>query len=92
MAQFETLVVENEQLIAQKRSTPGQAVTLKETDTVLAAIDDAIAEINKLVKDNNDIVATKPDKKLECFNMVWEEISFLLKGDVEAYTKSKADI
>jgi wobble nucleotide-excising tRNase len=92
VAQLEALVAENEQLIAKKRTAPGEPVALKDTDTVIAAIDAEITAINKLVQENNDIIATKPDKQLECFNMVWEEIAFLLKSDVAAYTKSKADI
>ena len=45
-----------------------------------------------IIQGNNDIVDTKPDKQLECFNMVWEEIAFLLKDDIAAYKKSNADI
>ena len=92
VAQLETLITENEQLIAKKRTTPGELVELKDTDTIIAELDDAITEINKTIQGNNEIVDTKPDKQLECFNMVWEEIAFLLKDDVAAYKKSKADI
>ncbi len=89
VAQLETLITENEQLIAQKRATPGEPVTLKDTDTIISDIDDTITGINKLIQENNDIVDTKPDKQLECFNMVWEKIAFILKDKVAAYNKSK---
>ena len=92
VAQLETVITENEQLIAKKRTSPGEPVALKDTDAILSDIDTAIAGINKLIQENNDIVATKPDKQLECFNMVWEEIAFILKEKVAAYIKSKGDI
>lgn len=92
IAQLKTLVTENEQLIAQKRATPGQIISLKDTDVIVTDIDGLIIDINKQIQENNDIVATKHDKQLECFNMVWEEIAFLLKDNVAAYLKSKADI
>ena len=92
VAQLETVITENEQLIAKKRTTPGEAVALKDTDTILSDIDTVVAGINELIQENNDIVATKPDKQLECFNMVWEKIAFILKDKVAAYTKSKSDI
>ncbi|MDD4637471.1 MAG: AAA family ATPase, partial [Bacteroidales bacterium] len=92
IAQLKTLVTENEQLIAQKRATPGQIISLKDTDVIVTDIDGLIVDINKQIQENNDIVATKHDKQLECFNMVWEEIAFLLKDNVAAYLKSKADI
>lgn len=92
VAQLETVITENEQLIAKKRTAPGETVTLKDTDTLLSDIDTVVAGINELIQENNDIVTTKPDKQLECFNMVWEEIAFILKDKVAAYTKSKSDI
>ena len=92
VAQLETVITENEQLIAKKRTSPGEPVALKDTDAILSDIDTAIAGINKLIQENNDIVATKPDKQLECFNMVWEEIAFILKEKVAAYIKSKGDM
>ena len=92
VAQLETVITENEQLIAKKRTTPGETVALKDTDTILSDIDTVVAGINELIQENNDIVATKPDKQLECFNMVWEKIAFILKDKVAAYTKSKSDI
>lgn len=66
VAQLETVITENEQLIAKKRTAPSEVVVLKDTDTILSDIDTAVASINELIQENNDIVATKPDKQLEC--------------------------
>ena len=65
---------------------------LKDTDSLIDEIDDLVAAINKLIQANNEIVSTKHDKQLECFRMVWEEIQFILKDEVAAYTKSKKEI
>ena len=92
VAQLETLITENEQLIAKKRTTPGELVELKDTDTIIAELDDAITEINKTIQGNNEIVDTKPDKQLECFNMVWEGDRLPAKDDVAAYKKRARQI
>ena len=55
-----------------------KTATLKDTDTLLSDIDTVVSGINERIQENNDIVITKPDKQLECFNMVWEEIAFIL--------------
>lgn len=92
LAQLETAVTKNEKIIAQKREKPGEKVALEDTESIIKQIDTAIDDINKTIQSNNEIVATKQDKQLECFNMVWEEIAFLLKNDVSSYTKGKAAI
>lgn len=55
-----------------------KTATRKDTDTLLSDIDTVVAGINERIQENNDIVTTKPDKQLACFNMVWEEIAFIL--------------
>jgi len=92
IAQLAERVATNERLIAEKRQKPVDPVTLENTDELLTKIDEAATAINTQVKSNNDIVATKHDKQIECFNMVWEEIAFVLKDEVEAYNTSKKEI
>jgi len=92
LAQLQTLVAENKQTISKKRQAPGEVFSLDDTDEIIKKIDAAIDEINTAVRENNEILAKKPDKKNECFNMVWEQIAFILKDEVEAYNKSKSDI
>jgi hypothetical protein len=92
IAQLAERVATNERLIAEKRQKPVDPVTLENTDELLTKIDEAATAINTQVKGNNDIVATKHDKQIECFNMVWEEIAFVLKEEVEAYNTSKKEI
>ena len=92
MAQFETAITTNIQLIAEKAASPAKMVELRDTDALITSIDTAIDEINKQIKANNDIVSTKQDKQLECTRMVWELIAFLLKDDVAEYRKNKKEI
>lgn len=92
LAQLETAVAKNEATIAKKREKPGEKFSLIDTDPIINRIDSEIDDINKMIQGNNNVVASKQDKQLECFNMVWEEIMFLLKDDVTSYKKSKEDI
>lgn len=92
LAQLETCITTNLQRIADKLASPAKSVELKDTDSLIDEIDDLVATINKLIQANNEIVSTKHDKQLECFRMVWEEIQFILKDEVAAYTKSKKEI
>lgn len=92
LAQLEALSVENQQLIAKKRQKPSLTVVLQDETELIASIDSEITEINAIIQENNSIVASKPDKKLECFDMVWEEITYLLQEDISAYQTSKATI
>lgn len=92
IAQLSERITTNERLIAEKRQKPAEPVTLQATEDLLTKIDAAATEINSKIKTNNDIVATKHDKQIECFNMVWEEIAFVLKDEVEAYNASKKEI
>lgn len=92
MAQLETTITTNLQLITKKVASPAEKVELRDTDALIADIDTAVDEINKQIKANNDIVSTKQDKQLDCTRMVWELIAFLLKDDVAAYRKSNKKI
>lgn len=92
LAQLETRITTNLQRVAEKISAPAKPVELLDTETLIGELDDLIAEINKQIKANNDIVSTKHDKQLECYRMVWEEIAFILKEEVAAYNKSKKEI
>lgn len=38
---------------------------------------------------NNDIVATKHDRQIECTTMVWELLAFIVKDELATYSSSK---
>jgi wobble nucleotide-excising tRNase len=79
----------NLQRIADKLRKPATIVTLEDTDALVAKLDAMVAEFNKQIQANNDIVATKQDKQRECFDMVWELIAFRMKDEVATYLASK---
>lgn len=82
----------NLQRIAEKLRTPAAIVTLEDTDALVAKLDAMVAEFNKQIQANNDIVATKQDKQRECFDMVWELIAFRMKDEVSTYLASKKTV
>ncbi len=92
VAQLEIAITANLQKIDEKVKEPAKTVALKDTDMLITEIDALIDMINTQIQTNNDIVAAKHDKKLECLKMVWEEIVFILESDIDAYKKSKKAI
>ncbi len=89
LALLESAVTINNQRIADKLAAPAKVFTLEETDALVAKLDEMVAEFNKQIKANNDIVATKQDKQQECTRMVWELVTFRLQDDVTTYNASK---
>ena len=92
VALLEAAINTNIQRIAEKVASPAKKAALLDMAPLIAEIDKVIQSINKQITTNNDIVATKHDKQLECLRMVWEEIAFILKAEVASYGKSKGEI
>ena len=86
---LENAITINLQRISEKLRTPANIVTLEDTDALVAKLNAMVAEFNKQIQANNDIVATKQDKQQECFRMVWELIAYRMQSDVATYTASK---
>ena len=89
LALFESAITINEQRIADKLAKPAKIVSLEETDALVAKLDEMVAEFNKQIQANNDIVAVKQDKQRECIRMVWELVMFRLETEAESYLLSK---
>ncbi len=89
LALLESAITINEQRIADKLAQPAKIVTLEDTDALIAKLDEMVAEFNKLIQANNDIVATKQDKQQECIRMVWELVTYRLKTEADTYLQSK---
>lgn len=89
LAEFESCILENNQLIANKVASPLKVIELKDSDAIIAKLDELVSQINRQIQNNNSIVAAKSSKQGECNRMVWEKIAFILKDYVADYLASK---
>ena len=92
MAAIKNAIQLNIEVISNKKDTPEQIFELQDIATLLTELNDIIAEFNKLIRENNAIVAAQPKKQTECTADVYSYIAFLLKDKLAAYTKSKTDL
>lgn len=92
LAELESCILENNQLIADKVASPVKVIELKDSDTIIAKLDELVSQINRQIQNNNSIVAAKSSKQNECNRMVWEKIAFILKDYVADYLASKKKI
>lgn len=75
----------NRHRIAEKVKEPSKTVSLEDTDTLLLEIGAMIDDINKLIKANNDVVATKKSSKEKCKTEIMQHLAFLLADEVTSY-------
>lgn len=92
LAAVKALIAENIGKIKEKVAEPSKKVELEDASTLLQELQDIIDGYNKLIQQNNDIVAAGPKKKNECKNEVFETIAFALKQTVDAYNRSMKDL
>jgi wobble nucleotide-excising tRNase len=92
LAAIKNAIQLNIEVISNKKDTPEQIFELQDVATLLTELNDIVAEFNKLIRENNAIVAAQPKKQTECTTDVYSYIAFLLKDKLAAYTKSKADL
>lgn len=92
LAELQSRILENNQLIADKISSPVKVIELKDADAIISELDALVLQINRQIQNNNDIVAAKSSKQSECNRMVWEKIAFILKNYVADYIASKKKI
>lgn len=75
----------NRQRIAEKVREPSKAISLEDTDTLLLEIGAIIDEINKRIKENNDVIAAKRSSKSKCKTEIMQHLAFMLANDVKSY-------
>lgn len=88
LAAVKAVIAANIDIIKEKKEEPSRIVSLEDTAPLLQELSDIISGINKLIDENNAIVAAGPKKKTECRNAVFEHIAFVLKDVMEAYDRS----
>lgn len=75
----------NRQRIAEKVKEPSKTISLEDTDTLLLEIGAMINEINKHIKENNDVVSAKRSSKTKCKTEIMPYLAFMLAADVKSY-------
>lgn len=90
MAAIKGVIASNVELIKEKIAEPTKVVKLEETAPLLQELSEIITEYNRLIADNNDVVDAGPKKKLECRNLVFEHLAFVLQDLITGYERSDA--
>lgn len=90
LAAVKAAIAANIDVIKEKKDEPSRIVSLDDTAPMIQELSDIISSINKLIDENNSIVADGPKKKAECRSAVFEHIAFVLKDVMEAYDRSDA--
>lgn len=80
----------NRQRVAEKIKEPSKIVSLEDTDTLLLDIGAMIDDINKLIKENNDVVAAKRTGKAKCKTEIMQHLAFMLAAEVTSYQEEVA--
>lgn len=88
LAAVKAVIAANIDKIKEKVAEPSKIITLDDTSALLQELSDIITEFNKLIGQNNAIVAAGPKKRTECKDAVFEHMAFMLKDVMEAYGRS----
>lgn len=86
------IISSNLQKIQEKKANPTLVVELENTSDKLHELSEIIAGYNKLIRENNEIIISKPRKQVECKTAVWEHIAFILSDLVSRYQTSKSTL
>ena len=92
MNEVKAIISQNLDTIREKIAEPGKAVTIEDTAAVLQELTDIIAEFNRLIGENNAVVAAGPRKRTECKTAVFELMAFQMQGVVATYKQNEADL
>ena len=92
LAALHGIILGNVETIRKKVEEPTAVVTLTETEPAFHELSELIAAYNKLIDENNAVVAARPKKKTECRNMVFELMAYRLQKVFETYGKSDTQL
>lgn len=82
-------VATNSSRLAEKVKEPSKVVALEDTDSLLLEIGDIIDDVNKKIKENNDVVNAKRTSKTRCKKEAVEYLAFRMKDKVKSYLDEK---
>jgi len=79
----------NIQLIIGKTKEPSSTVELESIKTIRDEINTIITELNKQIKEHNEVVTARTKNKSECKTKVWELIAHMVQSDFATYNASR---
>lgn len=85
LAQLDSRFEINRRRLAEKVKEPSGKISLEDTDTLLLEIGGMIDDINRLINDNNAVVAEKRANKVRCKTMIMEHLAYMLAAEVQRY-------
>lgn len=74
--------------MADKISSPTEAIVIESIDEKLKEINDIITTLNTAIEENNNIISSRQAKQEECKTAVWKHMAFLVQSDIASYKKS----
>ena len=83
LAELKTTIQLNLESIANKIENPALPITLQPTAPILQELSTMITTFNRLISENNSVVAARPKKQSECTEKVFSHIAFLLKKTIK---------
>ena len=89
LSALKTVIALNIEKIKGKVDEPATPVVIDSTKELFDELADIIAEHNRLINENNKIVAAGPAKKNECKKAVFEKCAFLLQSTIATYNNSQ---
>jgi wobble nucleotide-excising tRNase len=89
LAALKGIISSNLQQISEKIADPSITINIDDTEPTLKELNDIINGFNKLISENNAVIAAKPKKQAECKISVWELLAFSVKDEINRYNTSK---
>lgn len=86
---LKTAIALNIENIKKKVNEPATPIEIDSTKAFFDELSDMVTEFNRLIGENNTIVAAGPAKKTECKNAVFEKCAFDLQTTITTYQNSQ---
>lgn len=90
--ELKAIIAGNIETVRKKIEKPALTVVIEDTAAALQELSDIIAGFNRLIAENNAIVAAGPRKKNECTDKVFQLMAFRMQTVIETYNRNKADL
>lgn len=92
LATIKTAIQLNISKISEKIDTPSTPITLENIEPLFQDLTAIATGFNKLISENNAIVAAGPKKRKECTDHVFSLLAFQLKEVIDTYKRSSSEL